>query len=206
MHRPSNSPRVVCPLSQTISGTGQGGPPLTCLSGRRVPQYQGGFLLDGGVHFVAALRFLLGAAGHELDKVAAFTSLLEPRLLPADTVHAVAFTKEGKSGTINITFGTEFKDVLEVEVVTTNGAVTWTPNAVTTVNRKGDCLADKAVKTKEFPYCSGVLAEVASFAQALESGRLDLRQMPAEGLKDLEVVQRMLESGEDHGVLKTVGL
>ena len=163
-------------------------------------------MLDGGVHFAAALRFLLGAAGHELDKVAAFTSLLEPRLLPVDTVHAVVSTKEGKSGTISITFGTEFKDMLEVDIVTTNGAVTWSPTIVTTVTRKGYGSADKAIETKEFPYLSGVAAEVATFAQALESGRLDPRQTPAEGLKDLEVVQRMLESGEEHGALKTVGL
>ena len=65
---------------------------------RKVLGYQGGFLLDGGVHFVAALRMLLAAAGEEVAQLVGFSGLLEERLGPVDTVNSVAVTKGGKDG------------------------------------------------------------------------------------------------------------
>ncbi len=45
----------------------------------------------------------------------AFATLLERHLSPVDTVHAVASTKNGRSGTICLSSGTEFKAGLEIE-------------------------------------------------------------------------------------------
>lgn len=78
---------------------------------RKVPGYQGGFLLDGGVHFTAALRQLL-PKHHELT-VACFSQLLQEHLPPYDTLRAVfqsvpkTVTKEDPvvTGTFNISFG-----------------------------------------------------------------------------------------------------
>jgi predicted dehydrogenase len=154
------------------------------------------------VHFVAGLRFLLAAAGQDIKQIAGFTALLEERLLPVDTIHAVALTQDGKSGTIGISFGTEFKDGLEVEVVTTNGAVVWNPTEVATLTRKGDA---KVEAKKEFAYDSGVKAEVAEFVRAIEAGKVDARQTPGEALKDLEILQRLLESGEGGATVKAIG-
>jgi predicted dehydrogenase len=172
--------------------------------GRKIPLYQGGFLLDGGVHFVAGLRFLLAAAGQDIKQLACFSGLLDERLIPVDTVHAVALTKDGKTGTIGISFGTEFKSGLEVEIVTTNGAVVWTPTEVKSVAKKADGSEGKVEETKEFPYNSGVTAEVAAFAKAIAAGKVDVAQTPSEALKDLEVLQRLLESGEGGAALKTI--
>jgi predicted dehydrogenase len=174
------------------------------LLGRKTPLYQGGFLLDGGVHFVAGLRFLLAAAGQDVKQLACFSGLLDERLIPVDTVHAVALTQDGKSGTIAISFGTEFKSGLEVEIVTTNGAVVWTPTDVKSVAKKGDGSEGKVEETKEFPYSSGVTAEVAAFAKAIDVGKVDVAQTPSEALKDLEVLQGLLESGEGGAALKTI--
>lgn len=152
-------------------------------TGRKVPGYQGGFLLDGGVHFVAGLRLLLGAAGEEVSQVASFASLLVERLGPVDTVHAVATTKSGASGTITITFGTEHKSGLEIEVVTTNGTVTWNPEEVVV-----------SKKSQKFQYSSGVKAEVAVFAKSLESKTPDPLQTPEEAFADLQFLEALLES------------
>jgi len=166
---------------------------LTRTTGRKVPEYQGGFLLDGGVHFVAGLRALLSAAGgQEIAQVAAFSALLEERLLPVDTVHAVAVTKEGKTGTIGLSFGTEFKAGLEVEIVTTNGSIVWNPRGVQTTTTKD---GEKVETKEEFGSDSGVTAEVAAFVAAIAAGKEDPRQTPLEALKDLEIIQALLESG-----------
>jgi len=168
-----------------------------------VPEYQGGFLLDGGVHFVAALRMLLAGAGHEIRKVVAFSGLLEEHLPPVDTVSAVAVTDGGKSGTIHISFGTEFKSGFEIEVVTTEGAVVWTPTKVKTVKR-GKEEGKEEVVEKEFVSTTGVKEEAVAFGEAVERGELDDKQSPGEALKDLEILQRFLESGEGGAAVKEV--
>lgn len=55
-------------------------------SWRAVPEYQGGFLLDGGVHSVAILRTILPA---KMISLSAFASLVRPPLLPHDTIQAI---------------------------------------------------------------------------------------------------------------------
>jgi len=55
-------------------------------SWREKPQYQGGFLLDGGVHFFAGLRHLLSGANLELSQLAAQADLLHAHLAPHDTI------------------------------------------------------------------------------------------------------------------------
>ncbi|EAA30956.1 NAD-binding Rossmann fold oxidoreductase [Neurospora crassa OR74A] len=164
---------------------------------RKVPSYQGGFLLDGGVHFIAGLRLLLSELNQEITHVAGFSALLEERLLPVDTVHAVALTNDGKSGTISISFGTQFKTGLEVEVVTTQGSVYWNPTQIKTKTKEGE-------ETEEFEKSTGVKEEMAAFAKAIEKGQTEKEQTPEEALKDLEVVQRLLESGEGKGIVKAV--
>ncbi|KAK4159982.1 oxidoreductase-like protein [Cladorrhinum sp. PSN259] len=172
---------------------------------RKVPSHQGGFLLDAGVHFVAGLRYLLGATGQEIKQLVGFSGLLEERLVPVDTIHAVALTNEGKSGTVVLTFGTEFKSGLEIEIITTNGIVTWSPDTVKVVARKSDGSGEKEEVTKEFDWSSGVKAEVAAFAQAIEEGQISALQTPEEALKDLDILQRLLESGDAGAALKTIG-
>jgi predicted dehydrogenase len=168
---------------------------------RKTPEYQGGFLLDGGVHFVAGLRLLLAAAGQEIKQLVGFSGLLDEKLIPVDTIHAVATTQDRKSGTIIISFGTEFKSGTELEIVTTKGVVSWNPAEVKTVTSKGE-------EKKEFSSSNfGVTAEVAAFAEAIKAGRIDDLQSPQEALKDLEILQRLLESGAGEGAaVKTIGL
>ncbi|GAB1315436.1 hypothetical protein MFIFM68171_05646 [Madurella fahalii] len=173
---------------------------------RKTPAHQGGFLLDGGVHFVAALRFLLDAAGQEIKQLSGFSALLDEKLPPVDTVHAVALTQDRKNGTIGISFGTEFKSGLEVEIVTTNGAVVWSPTEVKTVARNAGGGDGKVEERKQFPQDSGVQAEVVAFSRAIEAGRADALQAPLEALKDLEILQRLLESGAQGGTAMTIDL
>jgi len=160
------------------------------------------------VHFIAALRLLLGASGadNRISGVAAFMNLLEERLPPVDTVHAVAVTKSGRSGTIAISFGTEFKSGLEIEIVTTKGAVIWNPRGVKTVT-KDPSTGEKVESEDKYPnYDSGVKAEVAQFARSIAEGKVeaDAKQSPSEALGDLEVIQALLESGKAGGLLKRI--
>ncbi|KAG7142608.1 hypothetical protein HYQ45_000975 [Verticillium longisporum] len=169
---------------------------------RKTPAYQGGFLLDGGVHFVAALRLLLGAVGEDVSEVSARTALLQAKLAPVDTVHAVAKTDRGAIGTMSISFGTEFKSGFEVQVVTTEGSVTMTPVDVKVAKRGQD--GKKVEERREFTRSSGVPAELEAFGASLEQGTADERQNTAQALKDLAILQGLLESGAADGQAKQV--
>ena len=71
---------------------------------RKVPGYQGGFVLDGGIHTIAGLRLLL--SNDSVTRLSAFTNQIQKHLPPIDTVDATMKTKSGATGTVSISFGT----------------------------------------------------------------------------------------------------
>ncbi len=172
---------------------------LTWLNRRQTPEYQGGFLLDGGISFVAGLRSLLGAAGSDITYVAAFTALLKQHLAPVDTVHATVQITNGNNGTFSLSFGAEFGCAFEIQVVTEKGVVTVRPTAVVVTTRE-----NKRGQAHSFESCKGIRQEVAAFAQSIRTGQLDKRGSPEQALKDLKVIQAMLDSSENARKVKAV--
>lgn len=158
-------------------------------SWRKKPSYQGGFLLDGGVHFIAATRLLLSSAG-SATAISAFTAQHQPHLPPVDTVDAVWKLSNGASGTFSNSFAmapavTEYRVVCEGGTVTAGfGTVPFSP-AYVTVKRAGEDGEEK----EEFPEVGfGVNTEVATWGEKLDKGGADERQSPLEALRDLEIV------------------
>lgn len=66
----------------------------TATSWRTVPEYQGGFLLDGGVHFAAGIAAMLGP----VSSVTGSSSLHWKHLAPTDTCYATCKTESGIDG------------------------------------------------------------------------------------------------------------
>ncbi|OJJ51221.1 hypothetical protein ASPZODRAFT_12059 [Penicilliopsis zonata CBS 506.65] len=151
---------------------------------RKNPQYQGGFLLDGGVHTVAGLRLILGA-NDPVVSLSAHTSLQQEHLPPVDTVDAVMKTRSGATGVLSMSFGSAFKDST-LEFSCEGGIVTLTFDGVF-VNGVD----------QNIPFDGkGVVTEVAAFAAAIGRGEaLDPRQSLEEALADLEILEKMLVSG-----------
>ena len=126
---------------------------LTETEWRKIPSYQGGFLLgelrldshlknlgfvvllfnlDGGIHFVAGIRMLLSSSSDHISKLAAMTAQLQEHLPPVDTVDATARTKGGAIGSISISFGTTMGGS-EWSVGCERGSVSVDKGVVTTV-------------------------------------------------------------------------
>lgn len=169
---------------------------------RKKPQYQGGFVLDGGVHFVAATRLLLGEDAKPVA-VNAYSTLLQEYLPPVDTVNSIWLTKSGVSGTFSVSFGITLSDS-EYTVSCEKGSVTVIRTKV--IVRQGQ---EKDGKFSEIDFKNkgeqnGVTPEVAAWAEALTKGQPLEKQSPEQALADLEVVENMLRSGEAQGKSETL--
>jgi len=157
---------------------------------RKTPSHQGGFLLDGGVHFTAGLRLLLGA--DHIKRLSAFTAQLQPHLPPVDTVDASLKTVSGATGTISISFGTTMGGS-EWTVGCEGGSVSLSGTTITTT-------IDGEEKKKEVEdERSGVPPEVRIWGEGLAAGKPNAKQSPEEALADLELLELMLKSGEAEG-------
>ncbi|KAI1270350.1 NAD(P)-binding protein [Xylariaceae sp. FL1019] len=161
---------------------------------RTVPEYQGGFLLDGGVHNTAALRELLGNE-HSVSSLIAHTSLVSSHLPPVDSINAIIQTKSGVIGSYIHSAGTAMS-AHEYLVSCENGYVKVEPDKVTTVIGIG---ADATPTERLWKRTSGVHEEVKAWAEALVSGQPNPRQSPELALGDLELMEKMLTSGDHAG-------
>ncbi|KAF2004346.1 NAD(P)-binding protein [Amniculicola lignicola CBS 123094] len=164
---------------------------------RKVPEYQGGFLLDGGVHFIAATRLMLGE-GNQPVRTSAFTSQLQPHLPPVDTLTASVQLASGVSGTMDISFGTTFKGS-EYAVACEGGSVWVSKGKVVVTDKEGK------ESVREFPEeGSGVVQEVKAWGESLERGKVNEEQSPEQALEDLKLLEAMLRSGEQGGKVMDV--
>ncbi|APA11639.1 hypothetical protein SS1G_05094 [Sclerotinia sclerotiorum 1980 UF-70] len=162
---------------------------------RKKPDYQGGFLLDGGVHFTAAGRLLLGGAARPTS-VVAFSTLLREHLPPVDTINSVWLTNSGVSGTFSVSFGTTLSGP-EYTVACEDGSVTVIRSKV--IVRKGEENEKNFTEVEFTEEGSGVKQEVAAWAQSIVDKKPDTRQSPEEALADLEILEKLLRSGEEQG-------
>ncbi|KAJ2988384.1 hypothetical protein NUW58_g4009 [Xylaria curta] len=161
---------------------------------RTKPEHQGGFLLDGGVHYTAALRELLGKED-AVASVIALTSLVNSHLPPKDTINAILQTKSGVLGSYIHSVGSAFK-AFDFHVACEHGYVEAGPDKVVTVRGIG---ADAKTEEKTFGKGPGVKEEVQAWAETLRSGNPYPEQTPELALGDLELLEKMLTSGDKEG-------
>lgn len=137
---------------------------------------------------VAGLRLILGSMEH-ITTVSAQTQQLKDYLPPVDTVDAVVQTKSGATGVISLSWGSDFNDNI-FEFACEKGVVTMRFDSVTVNGVEHHIEFDG----------KGVVPEVAEFAKSIVNGcSVAKRQSPEEALADLEVLERMLQSGEKRG-------
>ncbi|TGJ79586.1 hypothetical protein E0Z10_g9180 [Xylaria hypoxylon] len=161
---------------------------------RTKPEHQGGFLLDGGVHYTAAIRTLLGEDDAVAD-VIALTSLVTSHLPPKDTINAILQTKSGVLGSYIHSVGTTMQ-AFDFHVACEHGYVKAGSDKVVTVCGLG---ADAKTEEKTFEKSFGVKEEVQAWAEALISGEPHPDQTPELALGDLELLEKMLTSGDQDG-------
>lgn len=150
---------------------------------RRSGTFPGGFLLDGGVHHVAALREIVG----EITHVSAEVKQTRADLPPADTLSASLRFENGAVGSYIVSYavGAPFERLLTV--IGDAGALraNWgfVEVAVGDSQRREDVSANN------------VKEELAAFADAVREGKPH-RNSPLAALHDVAVIEAMLKSAE----------
>ena len=126
--------------------------------------------------------------------LSAYTALLQAHLPPADTITSIWQTAAGVPGTFSMSFGTTLSGS-EFTVACENGSVTVVGNKVTVRQGLGK---DGNSTEKEFKD-EGVKNEVKAWAESIANGKPNPLQSPEQALADLEILEKMLKSGEGHG-------
>ncbi|KAI3461071.1 hypothetical protein Pfo_017734 [Paulownia fortunei] len=171
--------------------------------------FTGGYILDMGVHFVAALRML---AGCEVTSVSATTSHVDTTLPPPDSMSSVIQLENGRSGVLVTVVSAKtlklfwrvvgLKGTFQIDVENREGNVGYSVTLF---------MADGQTKSCFYPI-SGVTEELKTFfdnvSQAILkkdcSFQAESRISFLEGARDFAVLDAMLESGKRQGALVQV--
>ncbi|NDJ62999.1 MAG: Gfo/Idh/MocA family oxidoreductase [Chloroflexi bacterium] len=149
---------------------------------RRTGTFPGGFILDGGVHQIAALRLVLG----EITAVSAQTQLMRPDLPPADTLAAVLEFERGIIGSLTMTFAAGAPWAAPLHIVGLNGAFQVDRGELMLTTPDG-------TQHETLPDSRSVDAELRDFADAITRGQPH-RNTPAAALQDVAVIEALLQS------------
>lgn len=150
---------------------------------RRSNRFPVGYLLDGGVHYVAALRLVLG----EIDRVTAMTAQMRDDLPPADTLSATLHFDGGLIGTLGVTHA---------------GTAPWPPalrivgerGAISVYREELEVTCGGETRRQSFAR-GGIQGELAAFAAAIREGAPH-RNTPEEALQDVSVVEAILQAAD----------
>jgi len=151
---------------------------------RRSGTFPGGYILDGGIHQVAALRLLLG----EIASVSAVMTQVSPDMPPADTLSTTLRFANGVLGAYLASYAVGAPWPAQIHIVGEKGALR-------VVRGEIELTKQGSTQTIKYPAFDGVQKELAAFAAAIRTGAAH-RNPPEEALRDLAVIEAMLQAAE----------
>lgn len=151
---------------------------------RRENVFPGGFIMDGGVHYIALLRMVLG----EIATVSAVARQMRADLPPVDTVSAALEFASGLTGSYNVSYAAPSPWTQTLHIVGDKGALLMNRDAICVFTESGE-------RTLEIASHSGVNLELAAFAAAIRDGAAH-RNSPQQALQDVAVIEAILTSAQ----------
>jgi predicted dehydrogenase len=161
---------------------------------RRDSSSPGGFLMDGGVHHLAALRLILG----EITQVSATARQNSPDLPPADTIAATLNFANGVTGAYLATYAIGAPWPPQLYIGGTEGALRLQRREIE-LTREGKT---ERIETTGF---DGVEKELLAFAASIRTNAPH-RNTPEEAMRDLAVMEAILDSAVTGQPLAPVSL
>jgi predicted dehydrogenase len=151
---------------------------------RRTGDFPGGFLLDAGVHHIAALRQVAG----EIARVSASVAAMRSDLPPADTLSAALEFENRAIGHYTVTYAVASPFPTYLHLIGTRGGLRVDTASLEVVTSEG-------AQTVPLPQLDGVTAELQAFADAIQTGAPH-HNAPEAALQDVAVIEAMLHSAE----------
>jgi predicted dehydrogenase len=148
---------------------------------RRDNSFPGGFILDGGVHDIAAMRTMMG----EVESVLAFVTQVREDLPPADSLSATLRFESGALGIFAKTFAAEGPWDRFAHVIGDGGALR--------VNSGRLEVTSEGKTTRQAFDIDNVRAELADFACVVREGKA-LHSTPEQALQDVAILEAMFDS------------
>jgi predicted dehydrogenase len=150
---------------------------------RRNHRYEGGFLTDGGVHNVAALRIMFG----NLTCRGAVVRSVNPALGRTDSLQFMFDSESGVAGVFTECFSAAGASEGKLLILGSEGSLSCENDSIT-VRRPG-----RPDSVEAFPGDDGYVAEFEDFYRAVREGSVPLSDF-SEGRKDLESILGALEA------------
>ena len=164
---------------------------------RASPSYAGGHMLDSGVHFIALLRKIVG----EIEEVSASVSQRIPYLPPADSTTAILSFASGAEGAYRLTFAAPHSAGDQgLRLTGSNGTLLAGFNRFSPRDFRHNWIRVQTSGRKRFVpvmddlFVRGGVYETLSHCIEVVQHGAPLVSSPAQALRDVAVVEAMLES------------
>lgn len=148
-------------------------------------QYPGGFITDGGVHNIAALRFLFG----EIISGTAFTKSINPDIGELDTMSFQFATTDNVHGVFNVFFSTNGYLENRILILGNQGSIIVENNKII-LKKTGQADQEKIVEDD-----GGYQGEFENFYGAIRTGQKVISSF-SEAYRDLWVIIRALNTAK----------
>jgi predicted dehydrogenase/FAD/FMN-containing dehydrogenase len=176
---------------------------------RRSPGYAGGYILDHGVHFIALLRKIVG----EIEEVSASVSQRLPYLAPADSVTAILSFASGAVGAYRLTFAAPYSAGDQgLRLTGSKGTLLAGFNRFSRRDFRHNWIRVQTSGRKRFVpvmddlFVPGGVYETLSHCIEVVQHGAPLASSPAQALRDVAVVEAMLESSRIKRPVKPAAL
>jgi predicted dehydrogenase len=152
---------------------------------RKNNKYAGGFIFDGGIHNIAALRLLL----REIKAVTALKQTVNPLIGSDDTMSALFETANGKSGLVNLFFSVKGHSESNLLIYGSKGTIQVVNNII--LVKKENQAEKKFVVDTDY----GFKVEFENFYNAITTGEKIIGTFE-EGFKDMKIMFAAFESSD----------
>ena len=146
-------------------------------------QYKGGFVTDGGIHYIAALRDMFGEINHGI----AFTKRVNPDIGEMDSMSFQFCTDKNMHGVLNIFDSSKGFEQDSILISGSEGSILIENNKLTLKNERGIELEEAIEESK------GYKEEFEDFYRGIRLGE-KVRSSFYEGYKDLQVIMGAINS------------
>ena len=153
--------------------------------------YPGGYVLDGGVHYIHVLQMMAGRIG----SVSACTRSIEPALGKPDTAFALLTHENGVLSSLNLSWRARDPMDHRLRICGTDGTILVDDKSLTLMDLEG--------KEEEVPFIEedSIYLELIEFHRAVALGENPEISLESTA-HDVEVILAMLESAEKECTVK----